>query len=297
MTPLLEKFVYRCTIVYWRSAIIILGVILVFCKPSIGQGQIFYGAASEAMGRSGRAAVGPMANHFLNPAMTSFTRGYNLGGAFQMRPDGNNPNNLYAVSITDNVPNKRIAAGFGYVYSRTSYAQGETREHDFSLSASGLITQQISIGFLGRRHSLGGDAQANWTKHNVTFGAVYVPIEDLGIAFVAHDMLIDDDLDMLTVFALGVHYVYDRLRLRLDISRQELLNPDHEIDYSLGLEAVGVYDLLLRFGGQWDNVNNKNYLTAGVGWDGPRLKAAYAYRRDLKEGDDSEHTLQAYFNF
>ncbi len=269
------------------------------CNLPFALGQTFLGAAPESMGDSGRAATDAIESHYLNPAALAFTKDYHMGGVFQEARIGlETPANNYAFVVTDNSPDKFAAAGLGYVYKRSSFVDRTYIDQDFSLSFAGKVLPTFSLGMQGHRLVRQVSGGGGFVKHNLTFGTLIVPSRFLGVAVVAYDMLADDDLDLVPVIALGVHVVVlDIIRLRADIARQEKRNPDRQGSLGLGLEIVGGYGFLVRTGGLWDNLNRQTFWSTGLGWEGPNLSLAYAYKTNINVAGDSTHTFQTWLNF
>jgi hypothetical protein len=282
-----------------RWILIILLFFAVICKSPLVFGQTFIGAAPEALGGTGRAATDALEAHYLNPAALAFTTGYKLGGTFQERNKAtDSPSNAYAFVLTDNSGEKLAAGSFGYLHRRQSFPDHMVTDQDYSLNLARRILPTVAVGLqahrLGREDSLG----RSWTKYNSTLGVLVVPASYLGLAFVAYDMLNDDDLDMVPVLSLGLHViVMDIMRIRADVTRQEKRNPNRAGTLGVGLEFDVGEGFLLRTGGKWDELNRKTEWSAGFGWHGPNLSVAYAYRGDVNVANDATHTFQAWLNF
>lgn len=251
------------------------------------------------MGQAGRAASDSIDAQYLNPAALPFGKSYNFGFVYQSeRAALENPVNRYAIVVTDNSGENGVTGGAGYLYRRSSFPNKTIVDQDFSLSFAGKLRTNWSIGIQGRRWFRQDNQGPNWTKHNIALGTMVVPADYLSFAFVAYDVLKDDDLDMIPVLALGSHFIImDIIRLRADVSRQEKRNPNHEGVLNLGMEINAQEGFLFRVGGIWDELQKKRFFTAGLGWEGPRLSVAYAYRKNVDLTDDTVHTFQAWLAF
>ena len=284
----------------FRCLCIILGFFLTLSKVNPARGQTFLGAGPEALGQAGRAAVHPVDSHYLNPAALPFSKEMSFGTAYQMAaPSLPNPQNTFAIVVTDNGPDKPVTGSFGYLYRRSSFTDKTIVDQDFSLDFATKIFPTVSLGVQGRRLfrqvSNGG---SGFTKHNVSAGVLVLPAPFLGFSFVAYDMLNDDDLDMIPVMSIGSHIVImDIVRLRADVTRQEKLNPEKKGTLNLGMEITGAEGFFLRTGGAWDTLHNRTFWTGGLAWEGPKLCLAYAYRDNVNLAGDTAHTLEAWLNF
>jgi len=274
-------------------------VLLSICKPQYSFAQSFFGAAPTALGEAGRAAVNGIDSHYLNPAAIAFTQDYNVGATFQTaRATLSDPVNTTSFAMTDNGPDKVVSGGFGYYYKRASFHDRVIIDQDFSFSLAGRFLQRLGIGFQGRRLFRMNSAAPGFTKHNFTAGMLVVPATFLGFGIVGYDLLNDDDLDMVPTIGIGSHLIImDILRFRADVTRQEKRNPEKKGSLNLGMEIDAGEGFQLRVGGIWDNINSKTYWTSGVGWEGPKLCAAYAMKNNVAVTGDTAHTFQAWLQF
>lgn len=271
----------------------------VVCQGRLAFGQVFFDAMSESMGRSGRAAIGAINSHFLNPAGLPFSKGYTLGGVYKEERGGKeNPANTYGVVIVDNGPDSPMTGGLSYIYNRKSQPDKTVTDQDFLLSFGGKIKQTISLGIQGHRLVRRDDHGPGFEKHNIGFGALFVPKAFLGFSFVAYDVLKDDDLDMIPVLGFGTNLVIlDVVRVTADITKPQKKNPNDEGVLGMGVEFNGEYGLKFRAGGQWDQVAKERFVSLGFGFDGPKLSLGYAYRKNIDVAYDAGHTIQAWLVF
>ncbi len=280
-------------------ALLIVGCLACVCKPVNVFAQTFLGAAPEALGLAGRAALNPLEAHYLNPAALSFLQSYYVGGTYKSdRGQLGNPENAYNLVIIDNSSERLFSASFGYLYDRKSAPDNTIVDQDFSISLAAKVLPTASIGLQGRRLVRAISNGPSFTKHNLTFGVLVVPASFLGLAFVAYDILDDADQDMIPTLSLGSHIlILNILRLRADVTRQEKKNPDKKGSLNLGMEIDLSEGFLLRTGGAWDTLNHKTYWTGGLAWEGPKLSLAYAYRSEVETTGDIAHTVQAWLTF
>ncbi|MCC6276849.1 MAG: hypothetical protein IT289_02910 [Oligoflexia bacterium] len=273
--------------------------LLVLLSP-VAWGQVFTGAATEALGGAGRAAVMPLESHYLNPAAVAFLKSsMYVGGAYQsLRGSIANPESTTAITIADSSSERIVSGGFGYVNKRQSSPAGIINDQDFSLSLSAKVIPTVGLGLSTRRLVRQNSNGPSWAKHNAGFGLLVVPIPVLGFSFTAHDMINDDALDMVPVLGLGTHVIImDIVRFRADVSRQEKLNPEKKGTLNIGMEIDPGYGFQIRTGGWWDGLANQTYWTGGLAWIGPNLSLAYGVRNNVNVTGDTAHTFQAWLVF
>jgi hypothetical protein len=264
------------------------------------EAQIFTGAAAEALGGAGRAALSQLETHYLNPAGVAFVKpAMDVGAAYKTARAGmSNPESTTAFTITDNSSERAISGGFGYVNKRVSSPTTITTDQDFSLSFSTKIIPTLSVGVGAHRLVRQNTSGPSWAKYNVSAGILIVPIPIIGFSLVGYDMINDDDLDLVPTVALGSHLIImDILRLRADVTRQEKLNPEKKGSLNLGMELNPGFGFLVRTGGWWDGLSNQTYWTGGLAWEGPNLSVAYGMRNNVNVNGDISHTMQAWIVF
>ncbi|MBK9293811.1 MAG: hypothetical protein IPM57_05090 [Oligoflexia bacterium] len=274
-------------------------ILIIFLNLISAHAQIFTSAQSQATGEAGRASYDFVGSHFLNPATLVESTGYVLSSAYEMaRIDSSNPTTKTVFAITDNAPTSMVAAGFGYVNFRQSFHDKIITDQDFSLSIGARVLPKLSLGWLGRRLVRQNTNGPAWAKHNMNLGALIMPAPFMRLALVGYDVLTDDDLDMIPVLAIGSQFdIMGVFKLKADILRQEKSNPEKKTNLNAGMEFILGEGFNLGSGGIWDTLNNKTYLTLGLGWFGPRLSAAYAYKTDVNAARDFSHNMQLWIVF
>ncbi len=281
------------------SFYLIIGFLCVFCNSSLSNAQIFYSATSEATGETGRASYDAFGSHFMNPATLVLGSGYNLGGAYQMaNPSLETPVSSTALMVDENDPENSVAAGVGYVYKRLSFADHTAVNQDYSLSAAFKVFQNFSVGLIGHQIISNNTANAGYRLFNLTLGALYKPSQYWHFGFVAYDLIDDGTGNLIPVLALAADVnVMDIFKLKTDITRPDKFNPSHNVTLGTGLEFDLGEGFILRTGGFWDTVNAQTYFTAGLGWIGPKLAVAYAFKDNVNVAGGVAHTFETWVNF
>jgi len=261
--------------------------------------QTFFGAGAEALGRAGRAANIAIEDHFLNPAGLAFSQSINMGVAFQESDISlSTPTNSYNVIITNNNPEEFAAGGLAFVTNRFSYTDRIVNDQDISLDIAFHLAPTISFGVQEHRLWRTDNAGNSYTKYNTTVGFLALPRSWFGIALVAYDLFGDTDNVLNPAIALGTNLIImDLVHFRMDLVRPTQQNPTGNGSLNVGAEFDLNYGFMLRAGALWDGIANTRFWTGGVGWDGPNLSLAYAYRSNIDSTNDVTETFQASTHF
>lgn len=264
--------------------------------------QFFTGPAASGAGGAGRAAVDLGESSFLNPAAVAFIQRYNVTGIYGIsyHPAIGNVNE-YAASIADGTSESLIPGALTYVRRHTDNPNGVgDTQQDIQLSIAGTPIRKVAFGVAGHRMTdsvstaIGGNDYEQWNMH---VGAIYVPVESVGIGVVAYDILPGTSAPVgvhlvVPTFALGVNYVYQKIfRARLDFVRPDTNNDGRRINVMTGLETVFGEYFVLRLGSEWRETADQNYLTVGLGYKGPRLSFDYSFQKDVRTADNYRHLI------
>ena len=262
------------------------------CKPCWS--QTFYPPASAALGESGRASVVPIDALFLNPAALALSQSqYEFAGLYRADSAGTDrPTIQGGGAIVDNSPDVAASGGAYYMATRRASPSNTINDSEIGIGTGAHILERLSFGLLGKRvarSNLNGPA---WVKYNVNAGFLLTPDPNFGVAFVAYNILNDDDLDLIPQLSMGINWnILGILRLTADVSRYEKMNPERKGNLGSGVEFDAGEGFFLRTGGIWDSYMGQRYWTAGLGWVGPKLSLDYAYRMNTEVVGDQAHTF------
>jgi hypothetical protein len=251
------------------------------------------------MGEAGRAGFDPFGAHYMNPATLVLGSGYMLGGAFQStNAQLESPSVNTALVVADYTPDKIANASAGYVYKRFSYPDRTNTQQDFSLAFGFRILPKLAVGLLAHQLYGQGSNSAGFRQNNISPGLLFSVAPFWNLALVGYDVLDDSSGNMTPVSALGTEFnVLGILKLRGDIVRPEKSNPNRSANLNAGVEFDLTEGFLLRTGGIWDTVRSETYWTLGLGWMGPRLCAAYAYKNNVNLAGAVTHVFQMWVSF
>lgn len=246
----------------------------------------FTGPVSSAMGGAGRAAVDPSESHFRNPAVVAHSPQIDLGAYYQ---DGyrapQTHETTFGASIVDNTGDSICPGAIGYLQNRRSFPGMNVNEKYVQASLGSFIAEKFSFGVAGIYVSHEIEHGKTYKQWDGIAGLLYTPNPNLGLAFTYAYFAnpsseLPKQLRLMPTVSVGGHYIFqDFLRFRLDVSRVEKDNVDKKLIIESGLETKMPNYFILRLGSQWNDVERKSYLTAGLGFDGPRLKVDYSFQK------------------
>jgi len=266
----------------------------IICKPAIGLSQTFYPPASEALGESGRAGIQPLDALFLNPAALALSRSqYEFAGLYRSNAPGTeSPTVQWGAAVVDNSPDVAVAGGAYYLSTRQASPSNTINDSELAVATGSHALEKLSFGVLGKRIGRSNLNGPSWVKYNADIGFLLTPDQNFGVAFVANNILNDDDLDLIPQLSVGVNWdLPDILRLTADVSRYEKKNPERKGKLGAGVEFDAGEGFFLRTGSIWDSYAGQRYWTAGLGWIGPKLSLDYAYRMNTDVVGDQAHTF------
>ncbi len=208
----------------------------------------------------------------------------------------NEHDNVYGISVTDNSDDLLLSGAYIYAHQTRSFATRNDLVEEY---------HQLSMGqFLFKHFSLGASliyltseisSVGKYEQINGHLGAFYNPAPDIALAFVAYNVAgrtkgVPAEVEQGNKLALGVVWVADPLlRVRFDVSQMQVQNPDRQFEYQLGLESKTSDYFLFRGGVDQDDWAQRKYWSMGVGFDGPRAKIDYFYRKNFEFGSAALH--------
>jgi predicted porin len=207
--------------------------------------------------------------------------------------DKNEHDTTLGLTIADNTEDLFCSGGYAYIKRRRTFENFNTREeqyHQFSLGS--FVSPHIAVGatltFLDTE-IIDGDSYKQWDGH---LGLHYNPNPDLGFGLVFYNIAPRDKSVPIEVqnydnIVLAAHYIFmPMMRLRVDMGQQQVYNPDHNVHIQVGVESRISQFVAIRLGLDDDQLSDLINYTLGLGFDGPRLKLDYFYRKnpDFSQG-------------
>jgi hypothetical protein len=272
--------------------------LLLFAQVSRASTQ-FTGAASQAMGGTGRAAVQASEVGLLNPASFVFCSGYNMATAYREfnTADGGLTRNVmfHASEIeTDSL----FPLAITYLKTRDINSTDYSLREDFHFTTGQMVLNRLAFGVdIGKYKYTpeGGKDNSEW---DVKLGFLYVPADAWGLGLVLTNLLVTDLPYLKRGAEFGVNYLFkDFFRFAMDVTYQLQDNPKHDGVVMLGMEHMFIKQIPMRFGIKIDDPNNANYWTAGLGWNAPRIGFDYTFEKNMSKNNEYGHSfdLKIYF--
>jgi hypothetical protein len=267
-----------------KKSILILISCFTFSVNSFGA----IGAVSTATGGSGRGAIESVDGVLLNPAILSDLPRKNFSVNYS--------SDQWAMVVSDNGQDAYFPAAFSFL--RTT--------------ATTVDTQQLGISFATPRWkkvALGGTAsmveytnyftggiEQKYRQAAFDFAATVAFTKNFGIGLVAKKMAsgsvaLPETLQTPRTIGLGMSYTYMGFaRLRFDVESA----PDNKTDklvFMGGLENYINDYVVFRLGHQNNQVTDKNYISAGLGFTGPQFGLHYAYISNTADKTEDKHLI------
>ncbi len=261
--------------------------VLLFCFSFSSNAITTAGAISSATGGTGRGTIEPVDSILLNPAIVA-----QLNAKFF---SVNYTKNQWGITIADNGKEALFPAALAFVHSETDLVNTQ----QISLVLSKLIAPYLSIGATISMVDYDQQKVVTDQKYRQTTGQVavaYMPSKDFGFGLVANkiysnDIQLDPNLQLQKTFGIGMNYTYlSFIRLRLDVESAPE-NKTNRLVYMSGLETYINDWIVVRLGYQNNNVVQKNFATAGLGFAGPQFGLHYGYMHNVVDSSEDKHSI------
>ena len=265
-----------------------LTVLLSFCLNA--HADLYTGPISSAMGGTGRAAMDAAEGGFLNPALTPLVKQYEIDAFYEDGTLDPSQHHIAAgLGAADNSPGVLFPAEAHYVLLRNTGLTNTPANGELWHVATGqaLMQGHFAWGFSVYRLTYTGLAMPTTVQWNYSLGTLFMITPDIGVAYVLNNLAkpgsdvpqgLRQDLQQALGFFAGVS---DVLRIRVDVTRNEVFNPNKGMVYMLGLESLAGSNFIMRLGYRYDDQELQNYMTAGLCYNGPRLKVDYSFEKNL----------------
>ena len=255
--------------------------LLLYLSANITFAQSYNSSISAATGGTGRAAIEPGDVSFLNPATLVHLRGHSFFSSVAT--------DEYAVSLSDNTQESAFPGALAFVRKQKDLTVGKTDEMDMSISVAEFAVDKFAMGLTGHyveQRIKNGDS---YHKVNGDIGFIYTPQPHIGVGLVVYNIVgekseIPKELRTKTTAAAGFNYIYRATwRGRIDVDSESVL--------MAGLETYLNRYFITRFGYSDDIVNERQLMTMGLGFKGPRFAINYAYEGNPQNSSDYRHSV------
>ncbi|MEO0335603.1 MAG: hypothetical protein AAF202_04385 [Pseudomonadota bacterium] len=288
-------------VMYRQVALIFFAV---FLTLPMAEAQYFTGPSVNALGGAGAAARGGSINMLINPAAVALMQTIEASGQYRNGDlSGGRTESFYGVSIADNTEDVLIAGGLTYLNGTKKFSGSlESQDQYWNVSLASRLGR-LAIGGSAMFLDSAVKGDETYKQYSGTFGLMLLASEQLVFGAV-YDSFVNPGSDvpipvrLTPTSRLGLRWTpEDFFSVRLDVSRREHENPDREGAVHFGFESFANNYNIIRFGGRVDDFYKQNFVTAGWGFNGPRLKLNYSFEKPLKESNGAMHSVDLLVSF
>lgn len=263
------------------------------------------GPQIDGSGGAGLATVNPMESPAVNPAAITQLEEYYAGIQYhQSHIDNNTTLDQYSLVLTDS---SRSGIGTGsLLYRYKDYERGGTqiREDMLQGSLAAYINSKLSLALTGYGIKTEIKNGVDYTQSNMDLSLLWVLTNKLALGFKTQAVFgADDDAvflpsKVLPTGGIGAqYYITEMFIVRGDLYYAYDDNPDNSLSHHLGLEMAMRAGWRLRGGISIDERKDENRYSFGLGWQGPRLRFAYAYQKEYRQEYGGAHSVDFYVDF
>lgn len=261
--------------------------------------RFFRGPQSSAMGQAGRAGIDSAESAFVNPALLPLMKA--SGANFYYRDgyieDGQHRNSL-GVGGFDNSEGVFFPGSLHYLRLRdTGLGAGSPVESEVWHGAMGYqVSDRLYAGANAYRLTSKVEDKS-YEQWNGSLGLLVRVNPFLGVGYVLENIAkpgSDVPMGLREDMEQGLGFfgaIAEIAHLRFDISRREKHNPDHKMAYMVGVETQSHKFFLLRMGFKRDELQDQKLWTAGLSFNGPRLKIDYSFEKSEDRASGALHSV------
>jgi hypothetical protein len=264
---------------------------------ALGHAQYITGPVASGLGGAGRGAADDGEQLFLNPAAIVHGSPFTSSLFYVDGYTGKNEHDRHlGFSLADNTEELLCSGGYTYVNRRRTFDESESLDEDFhQISLGGYVYKHLALGMAITYLRTDIEGGSSFDQIDANLGFHYNPHPDWGFGLVFYSLASRDEKVPVTIqnhdkVAVGLHYLFKpTLRVRFDIANQLVYNPENKLNYQVGFETRPTRFFVTRVGIDKDDLAERDYLTLGFGFDGPRLKFDYYYRKDVDYSGGALH--------
>ena len=260
--------------------------LFVYFNLNFAHAQIYNSSVSAATAGTGRASVEPNDVIFLNSATLPHLQGRFFYTSFAK--------DEFVASLSDNTKESMIPGGLAYVQKKSTSSLGDLKQKDIAVALGEFFAQKWSMGITG--HYLEQSVPtASWHQSNADLGFLFTPAQNVGLGLVVYNIFgenssIPKEFREKTTVGGGLNYIYrDSIRFRFDATSESL--------FAAGIETYLNRFFITRFGYSDETDDQRQLLTFGVGFNGPRFQINYAYQGNPQKSSDYRHSIDLVIPF
>ncbi len=262
------------------------------------------GSVADAMGGAGIAGAHPYESAILNPAaLVEFKtqhfglqqRSADLGPALEQKQ--------YSFFFTD-AGASTVFPGTIFYRNRTNlFLDQKVREQHLQISGAAALTEKLAAGISGykiKTDLMNGD---DYNQYNVDIGTYWLALPGLAVGGVFRGLMGSETTawplsQVIPMAGTGAEYrFFEMFKIRYDVNYFLEQNGEKRFRHQVGGEVRYDFMLALRTGFSQDDRLGENRWSLGAGWDGPRLKVAYAFQKEERKGLGDAHSVDMWFDF
>ncbi|HWV38514.1 MAG TPA: hypothetical protein VN033_08545 [Vulgatibacter sp.] len=256
--------------------------------------QDLSGTRAMAMGNAFRAIATSNEAIYLNPAGMALQRKYeiDLAYAFARGDDLSRFNGSIVDSKTT-----RLATGLAYTHLKGDGLQGELSGSIVNLAFGLPVAERVALGFGFKYLDFAEPDRTNAITGDV--GVLVQPIEWLSFAGVAYNVIDVDSREAPFRVGGGVAFGTDTtFRVALDTVADFTSDPERTaLTYHAGGEYLFDGAMAIRGGFMRRDLDDRNYLSAGLGFISRAAAIEAAYVQSLEAGEGPDRTFSFTLKF
>jgi len=251
------------------------------------------------MGGTGIAGVGDIEGVFVNPAEVALLRNHSFGAYYQdgYVAEGQHRNHM-GLGVGDRGQNVLFPGAIHYLRIRDTGRSAEPADGElWHLTMGEQILPNLGFGLSGYRLAYRVRGERETVQWNGSAGLIWVVNRKLGVGYTMSNLArpsgrVPEGLREDLRHGVGVYAdVAEIANLRLDISRREAHNPNRGFVYMAGFESMSGKFLVVRMGYRVDDSAHERHATAGIAFNGPRLKLEYSVEKNMEGTSGALHSV------
>jgi hypothetical protein len=265
--------------------------------------QIFQGPVSSALGGSGRAGLDANEGAALNPALVPLQKSEATGYFRDGQLDSGQHLNSWGASLSE-TQDVLLPGELTYLKIRNTGSAPAAVDGDlWSGSIGYLFFKRLAVGVTLYHLGLKEVGQPLTEQWNGALGGLFLITPTFGVAYVLDNPVhaassIPVGMRQLMRQSVGLFYSSEyNARFRLDFVRQEAFNPNKRIDVRGGIETEVSDYMVFRIGGRADETQEQRFITAGLGFEGPKLKIDYSFEKNVERTSGAVHSVDMRITF
>lgn len=262
--------------------------------------QYFTGPIAGGLGGAGLGAADVSEGHLFNPASVVHSQAVEFAGFYRNGglAEGESHRTL-GVSFSDNNPQTYFPGAFTFLMNKRAVPGLPMVDEQFAqLSMAEFIAPHLSLGVSGvyLKQRLPDLAQ-DFEQWNGVIGALYNPVPEFGIGasvayFVHPSGTVPLPLRLPQTVGMGVHYLFlDFARFRMDVIQRYDNGAGVKPIWKGGFETLVADFAILRLGARRDENLHQTVMTAGLSFNGPKLKFDYSIEKDMVSNNGALHSV------